>query len=53
MPDVPPGTVEAYQHAIDLDPNGPYGKESKAALDALQAMAPGISTKVNEKKKKP
>ena len=53
VPDVPAGTVEAYQHAIELDPNGPYGKESKAALDALQAMAPGISTKVNERKKKP
>jgi len=53
VPDIPAGTVEAYQRAIELDPNGPYGKESKAALDALQAMAPGIATKVNEKKKKP
>jgi tetratricopeptide (TPR) repeat protein len=53
VPDIPEGTAEAYQHAIDLDPNGPYGKESKLALDALQQMAPGIVTKVNEKKKKP
>ncbi len=53
VPDIPEGTVEAYQHAIELDPNGPYGKESKSALDALQAMAPGISTKVGDKKKKP
>ena len=53
VPDIPEGTAEAYQHAIELDPNGPYGKESKAALDALQQMAPGISTKVTDKKKKP
>ena len=53
VPDIPEGTAEAYQHAIELDPNGPYGKESKAALDALQQMAPGITTRVTEKKKKP
>ncbi|HLZ11425.1 MAG TPA: tetratricopeptide repeat protein [Candidatus Acidoferrum sp.] len=53
VPDIPAGTAEAYQHAIELDPNGPYGKESKAALDALQQMAPGITTRVTEKKKKP
>jgi tetratricopeptide (TPR) repeat protein len=53
VPDIPAGTAEAYQHAIELDPNGPYGKESKAALDALQQMAPGITTRVSEKKKKP
>ena len=52
-PDIPEGTAEAYQHAIELDPNGPYGKESKAALDALQQMAPGITTRVTDKKKKP
>lgn len=48
-----PGTVEAFQHAIDLDPNGPYGKEAKAGLDQLKQMMGGIATKVNEKKKKP
>jgi len=55
VPDIPEGTVEAYQHAIELDPNGPYGRDSKAALDALQAMAPGIETKLGggSKKKKP
>jgi tetratricopeptide (TPR) repeat protein len=53
VPDIPAGTEEAYQHAIELDPNGPYGKESKAALEALQQMAPGITTRVTEKKKKP
>ncbi|HWZ98167.1 MAG TPA: tetratricopeptide repeat protein [Candidatus Dormibacteraeota bacterium] len=48
-----PGTVEAFQKAIDLDPNGPWGKEAKAGLDQLKGMMGGISTKVNEKKKKP
>ena len=47
-----PGTIEAYQKAIELDPNGPYGAQSKAGLEQLQLMAPGIDTKVNVKKKK-
>ncbi len=47
-----PGTLEAFQHAIDLDPNGPWGKEAKAGLDQLKGMMGGVSTKVNEKKKK-
>jgi tetratricopeptide (TPR) repeat protein len=47
-----PGTIEAYQKAIELDPNGPYGAEAKKGLEQLQLMAPGIDTKVNAKKKK-
>jgi len=47
-----PGTIEAYQKAIELDPNGPYGAQAKAGLEQLQLMAPGIETKVNVKKKK-
>jgi tetratricopeptide (TPR) repeat protein len=47
-----PGTIEAYQKAIELDPNGPYGAEAKKGLEQLQLMAPGIDTKVNTKKKK-
>jgi tetratricopeptide (TPR) repeat protein len=48
-----PGTLEAFQHAIDLDPTGPWGKEAKAGLDQLKGMMGGVATKVNEKKKKP
>jgi cytochrome c-type biogenesis protein CcmH/NrfG len=48
-----PGTVEAYQKAIDLDPNGPYGQQAKQGLEAVQAMTGGIDTKVGGKKKKP
>jgi hypothetical protein len=47
-----PGTIEAYQKAIELDPNGPFGAQAKAGLEQLQLMAPGIDTKVNVKKKK-
>src|SRR5215467_8480502 len=48
-----PGTVEAYQKAVDLDPNGPWGAQAKQGLTDLQAMgAAGIDAKVNTKKKK-
>ncbi|MCU1239898.1 MAG: hypothetical protein JWO71_624 [Candidatus Acidoferrum typicum] len=50
---VQPGTVEAYQQAIDHDksgdPNG-YGAQAKLGLDALQQIAPGIDTKTKRKK---
>ena len=52
VPDVQPGTVEAYQHAVELDPNGPWGQQAKQGLDMLQQIAPGIATSVNAKKKK-
>jgi tetratricopeptide (TPR) repeat protein len=47
-----PGTVEAYQKAIDLDPNGVYGQQAKQGLDAVQQLTGGIDTKVGTKKKK-
>jgi tetratricopeptide (TPR) repeat protein len=47
-----PGTIEAFQKAVEIDPNGSWGKQSKENLEALQAMAPGISVSVNNKKKK-
>lgn len=50
---IQPGTVEAYQKALELDPNGPYGQQAKQGLEALQQIAPGIDTKINTKKKKP
>ncbi len=49
---IQPGTVEAYQRALELDPTGPYGAQAKEGLAALQQIAPGIETKVNVKKKK-
>lgn len=49
---VQPGTVEAYQKALELDPNGVYGQQAKQGLEALEQMAPGIETKVKAAKKK-
>jgi tetratricopeptide (TPR) repeat protein len=45
-----PGTVEAYQKAVDLDPNGQYGQQAKLGLEALAQIAPGIDIKVKKKK---
>jgi tetratricopeptide (TPR) repeat protein len=47
-----PGTVEAYQKAIELDPNGPWGTQAKQGLEQLQQLTGGIDTKVGTKKKK-
>jgi tetratricopeptide (TPR) repeat protein len=47
-----PGTIEAYQKALELDPNGPWGAQAQQGLEQLKLMAPGIETKVNMKKKK-
>ena len=47
-----PGTVEAYQKCIELDPNGPYGALAKQGLEALEAMGLGIQTKMKSRPKK-
>ena len=52
VPEFAPGTIEAYQKAIELDPNGQYGAQAKQGLEQLQLMAPGIDMKVGAKKKK-
>ena len=52
VPVLQPGTMEAYQKCIELDPNGPFGAQAKAGLEGLNAMGLGISTKVKTTKKK-
>lgn len=52
VPEFAPGTIEAYQKAVELDPNGPFGQQAKEGLAQLQQMAPGIDIKVNAAKKK-
>jgi tetratricopeptide (TPR) repeat protein len=47
-PIMQPGTIEAYQKAIDLDPNGPVGAQAKQGLESLQAMGVGITTKIGK-----
>jgi tetratricopeptide (TPR) repeat protein len=51
VPEFAPGTIEAYQKAVELDPNGPYGQQAKEGLAQLQQMAPGIDIRVTKKKK--
>ena len=48
-----PGTIEAYQKAIELDPNGQWGTQAKQGLEQLQQLTGGIDTKIGGKKKKP
>jgi tetratricopeptide (TPR) repeat protein len=50
--DIPPGTTDAYQKCIDLDPNGPYAAQAKQNLDALTAMSGGDATTVGARPKK-
>ncbi len=53
IPLLQPGTIEAYQKAIELDPNGPYGQQAKQGLEGLQLMGvAGIETKVKPRTKK-
>jgi tetratricopeptide (TPR) repeat protein len=47
-----PGTAEAFQKAIELDPNGPIGAQAKQGLEQLNQLTGGIDTKVGGKKKK-
>ena len=51
IPIIVPGTVEAFQKAVELDPNGQWGAQAKQDLDALQAMGAGIDTKYKTKGK--
>jgi tetratricopeptide (TPR) repeat protein len=46
-----PGTVEAYQKAIDLDPNGTWGKQAKEGLEQVNQLTGGIDMKTGKKKK--
>jgi tetratricopeptide (TPR) repeat protein len=47
-----PGTEEAYQKCIDVDPSSALGKECKDNLDGARAAAGGAETTVSKKKKK-
>jgi len=47
-----PGTAEAFQKAIDLDPNGPIGAQAKQGLEQLNQLTGGIETKIGSSKKK-
>jgi tetratricopeptide (TPR) repeat protein len=42
---IPPGTVEAYQRYLQLDPNGPYAGQVKSALEGLAQFTTPTETK--------
>lgn len=43
---IPPGTVEAYQKSIELNPSGPLAQQARDALEGLKAMGAGVDTKI-------
>lgn len=49
---VKPGTAEAYQKALELDPNGTFGLQAKQGLEMLQQLSGGIQTKIGTPSKK-
>ncbi|MGB6199789.1 MAG: tetratricopeptide repeat protein [Candidatus Acidiferrales bacterium] len=51
IPVIQPGTVEAFQKAVALDPGGTWGTQAQQDLDALQAMGLGIDTKIKNNTK--
>ncbi|MBI3663853.1 MAG: carboxypeptidase regulatory-like domain-containing protein [Acidobacteria bacterium] len=49
---IQPGTAEAYQKYLELAPSGRFAQDAKEGLAMLEAIAPGIQTKVSTKKTK-
>lgn len=47
---IPPGTEDAYQKCVDVDPNGPYAAQAKEGLAELKALSGGVETSVGKKK---
>jgi tetratricopeptide (TPR) repeat protein len=41
-----PGTVEAFQKCIELDPNGPFAAQAKQQIEELKALGVPIDMKV-------
>ncbi|MGH9709073.1 MAG: tetratricopeptide repeat protein [Candidatus Acidiferrales bacterium] len=50
---IPPGTTEAYQKYLELEPNGPHAAEAKAALESLAQLSGSTAATTIVKKKKP
>jgi tetratricopeptide (TPR) repeat protein len=48
----PPGTAEAYQKCIDLDPKSPMAELARKNLEELKASGLGVETKSTAPKKK-
>jgi hypothetical protein len=48
----PPGTAEAFQKCIDLDPKSPMADLARKNLEELKASGLGVDTKSTAPKKK-
>ncbi len=46
---LPPGTVEAYQRYLQLEPNGPYAGQARAALEGFAKLKKPVSKSTEEK----
>jgi tetratricopeptide (TPR) repeat protein len=46
IPVITPGTVAAYEKALELDADGPFGAQAKDGLAQLKAMGLGVQTKI-------
>ena len=53
IPVVQPGTVEAFQKYLELQPDGRFANLAKENLAQLEAMGVGIQTRVRQTKKRP
>lgn len=47
---IPPGTVEAYQQYLELEPSGPYAGQVKATLEGFAQLATGAATTTGTKR---
>lgn len=48
---VPPGTLEAYQRYLQLEPSGPYAGQVQVALEGLSKLTKSVSTPGETKEK--
>jgi tetratricopeptide (TPR) repeat protein len=48
---IPPGTLEAYERYLQLEPSGPYAGQVQAALEGLAQLAKSASAQTETKKK--
>lgn len=51
VPIIQPGTIEAYQKCIEVNPSGPFAAQAEQALKELEAIGVGIPTKIRSRKK--
>jgi len=49
---IPPGTAEAFQKCIELDPKSQYAELSRKNLEDLKQYGLGVDTKTTAPKKK-